>query len=199
MKFLEDKRKLCVGSIIATIVLIAIVFALPLKVISTETIETYYATEMKQEAYSVSEPYIAEEIQEKTEVFADGFYKVVPSGVIIPLNIDKPDAQLVGQFENPIPGSFAIITSANRILWETLGSRGDINLPLSQGKYLARFRENVMWGEDCYIYLEMKWTEVQEVTKYKEITKYREVPVQVEKQRTVVKQERISIWEQIFD
>jgi hypothetical protein len=56
-----------------------------------------------------------------------------------------------------------------------------------------------MWGEDCYIYLEMKWTEAQEVTKYKEITKYREVPVQVEKQGTIVKQYRVSIWEQIFD
>ena len=199
MKFLEGKRKLCFGGIITTLVLIAIVFALPLRTISTETIETYYVTEMKQEAYSVSEPYITEEIYEKTEVFADGFYKVVPSGIIIPFNIDKPNAQLVGQFENPIPGSFAIITSANRILWEALGSRSDIDLPLSQGKYLARFLESAMWGEDCYIYLEMKWTEVQEVTKYKEITKYREVPVQVEKQRTVVKQYRISIWEQIFD
>jgi hypothetical protein len=199
VRFLEGKRKLSVGIIIATLVLIAIVFALPLRTITTETIETYYVTEIEQEAYSVSEPYITEEVYEKTEVFADGFYMVVPSGIIIPFNIDKPNAQLVGQFENPIPGSFAIITSANRILWETLGNRGDIDLPLSQGKYLARFRENVMWGEDCYIYLEMKWTEVQEVTKYKEITKYREVPVDVEKQRTVVKQDRISIWEQIFD
>jgi len=202
VKFLEDKPdkwKTFVGGIIAILVLIAIIFALPLKVISTETIETYYATEIKQEAYSVSEPYVTEEVHEKTEVFADGFYKVLPSGIIIPLNIDKPNAQLVGQFENPIPGSFAIITSANRILWETLGSRSDIDLPLSQGKYLARFRENVMWGEDCYIYLAVKWTEVQEVTKYREIIKYREVPVQVEKQRTIVKQDRISIWEQIFD
>ena len=201
MKFLEDKSgnwQPFVGGIITAFALIAIVFALPLKVISTETIETYYVTEMKQEAYSISEPYVTEEILEKTEVFADGFYKVIPSGIIISFNIDRPDAQLVGKFENPIPGSFAIITSANRILWETLGSQSTIDLPLSQGQYLARFRENVMWGEDCYIYLAMKWTEVQEVTKYKEITKYREVPVQIEKQRTIVKQDRISMWKQIF-
>ena len=186
MKFREDKSdnwQPFVGGIITAFALIAIVFALPLKVISTETIETYYVTEMKQEAYSISEPYVTEEILEKTEVFADGFYKVIPSGIIISFNIDRPDAQLVGKFENPIPGSFAIITSANRILWETLGSQSAIDLPLSQGQYLARFRENVMWGEDCYIYLAMKWTEVQEVTKYKEITKYREVPVQIEKQK----------------
>jgi len=201
VKFREDKSdnwQPFVGGIITAFALIAIVFALPLKVISTETIETYYVTEMKQEAYSISEPYVTEEILEKTEVFADGFYKVIPSGIIISFNIDRPDAQLVGKFENPIPGSFAIITSTNRILWETLGSQSAIDLPLSQGQYRARFRENVMWGEDCYIYLAMKWTEVQEVTKYKEITKYREVPVQIEKQRTIAKQDRISIWKQIF-
>ncbi|MBM4445800.1 MAG: hypothetical protein FJ023_00370 [Chloroflexi bacterium] len=201
MKSWEDKPnnwKPLVAGIITAFVLIALVFALPLKVISTETIETYYVTEMRQETYSVSEPYAAEEVYEKTNVFADGFYKVIPSGIIVPFNIDKPSAQLVGKFENPIPGSFVIITAANRILWETFGTQGSIDLPLSQGKYRARFQENVMWGEDCYIYLAMSWTETQQVTKYKEIIKYREVPVQVEKQRTITKQNRISIWEQIF-
>ena len=201
MKFWEDKPdnwKPLVGGIITAFVLIAIIFALPLKVISTETTETYYVTEMKQEAYSESEPYVAEEVYEKTEVFADGFYTVVPSGIVIPFNIDKRDAQLIGKFENSIPGSFVIITAANRIMWEKFGNRGSIDLPLPQGQYRARFQENIMWGEDCYIYLAMEWTETQQVTKYKETTKYREAPVQVEKQRTIIKQDRISIWEQIF-
>ena len=201
MKFWEDKPynwKPLVGGIITAFVLIAIIFALPLKVISTETTETYYVTEMKQETYSESEPYVAEEVYEKTEVFADGFYTVIPSGIIIPFNIDKRDAQLVGKFENSIPGSFVIITAANRIMWEKFGNRGSIDLPLPQGQYRARFQENIMWGEDCYIYLAMEWTETRQVTKYKEITQYREAPVQVEKQRTIIKQNRISIWEQIF-
>ena len=201
MKFWEDKPdnwKPLVGGIITAFVLIAIIFALPLKVISTETTETYYVTEMKQETYSESEPYVAEEVYEKTEVFADGFYTVIPSGIIIPFNIDKRDAQLIGKFENSIPGSFVIITAANRIMWEKFGNRGSIDLPLAQGQYRARFQENIMWGEDCYIYLAMEWTETRQVTKYKEITQYREAPVQVEKQRTIIKQNRISIWEQIF-
>jgi hypothetical protein len=201
MKFWEDalgKWKPFVAGIITAFVLIAIVFALPLKVISTETTETYYVTEMKQETYTVSEPYVTEEAYEENKVFADGFYKVIPSGIIIPFNIDKPNAQLVGKFENPIPGSFLIITTPNRILWETFGTRDTIDLPLSQGQYRAKLQESVMWGEDCYIYLAVKWTETQQVTKYKEVTKYREVPVQVEKQRTTTKQDRISIWEQIF-
>ena len=201
MKFWDYKSydwKSFVAGIAATLILIAIVFALPLKVITTETTETYYVTEMKQEAYSASEPYVTEEAYEKTNVIADGFYTVIPSGIIIPFNIDKPDAKLVGRFENPIPGSFVIITAANRILWEKLGTQSNIDLALPQGQYRARFQENVMWGEDCYIHLEIKWTETQQVTKYRETTEYREVPVQVEKQRTIIKQDRISIWEQIF-
>ena len=201
MKFWEDtsdKWKLFVAGIIAAFVLIAIVFALPLKIISTEITETYYVIETKQEAYTVSEPYLTEEVHEKIEVFADGFYKVLPSGITIPFNIDKPDAQLVVKFENPISGSFIIITTPRRIIFETYGSRGDINLLIPPGQYLARFQESVMWGEDCYIYLAVKWTETQQVTKYNEITKYRDVPVQVEKQRTIVKKDGISIWEQIF-
>jgi len=194
----SDKWKPFVAGVIAAFVLIAIVFALPLKVLSTETTETYYVTEMKQEAYTVSEPYVTEEAYEENKVFADGFYKVVPSGVVIPFHIDKPNAQLIGKFENSIPGSFVIITTPNRIIWEIFGSRGNIDLLISPGQYLARFQEDIMWGEDCYIYLTMKWTETQEVTKYKEITKYREVPVQVEKQRTIIKKDRISIWKQIL-
>ncbi|MBN2463059.1 MAG: hypothetical protein JXB43_05605 [Dehalococcoidia bacterium] len=201
MKFRENKTyhwKPLVAGIITAFAFIAIIFALPLKVISTETIETYYVTEMQQEAYSVSEPYITEEVYEKTEAFADGFYKVVPGGIVIPFNIDRPDAKLVGNFENPFPGSFVIFNAANHIIWESLGNRGSIDLQLPQGRYRARFQESVMWGQDCYIYLAIQWTETQQVTKYKEITEYREVPVQVEKQRMIIEQHRISLWAQIF-
>jgi len=187
-----------VAGIVAGFILVAIIFALPLKTISTETIETYYATEIRQEPYTVTEPYVSREVYEQTKVFVDGYYKVVPNGIIIPFHIDKPDARLVGKFENSIPGSFVIITVPNRIIWETFGNRGNMDLPLSPGQYRTRFQENIMWGEDCYIYLAMKWTEIKEATEYKEITKYREVPVQVEKQRTTVKQGRISIWKQIL-
>jgi len=201
MKLWENKTynwRPLVAGIITALVFIAIIFALPLKVISTETIETYYVTEMQQEAYSVSEPYITEEVYEKTEVFANGFYKVTPGGIVIPFTIDRSDAKLVGNFENPFPGSFVVFNAANRIIWELLGNRGSIDLPLSRGHYRARFQESVMWGQDCYIYLAMQWTETQQVTKYKEITKYQEVPVQVEKQRMIVEQHRISLWAQIF-
>lgn len=198
LEAIPNNWKVFLTGIIVGLALIAIIFALPLKVIFTETTETYLTTEITQQPYTVNEPYTTEEVYERTEVFADGFYKVVPTGIVIPFYIDRPDARLTGKFENPIPGSFSIITAANRIVWETFGNRGTFDLSLPPAQYRARFQENIMWGQDCYIYLAVKWTETQQVTKYIERTKYLEIPTQVEKQRTIVKRERISVWKQIF-
>lgn len=188
-----------VAGILAGFVLIAIIFALPLKTVSTKTTETDYVIEKRQEPYVVSEPYVTEEVRQKTNVFADGFHTVVPYGIVIPFYIDKPEARLVGEFQNPIPGSFIILDQFNHIVWEKLGSRGTIDLPLPPGQYRAKFQENLMWGEDCSIYLATKWSEVEQVINYREVIKYREVPVQAEKQRTIIKQDRISLWKHIFD
>ena len=196
---IKDNWQFLVAGILVGFALIAIIFALPLKTVSTETTEIYYVTEMKEEPYSVQQPYTTEEVHEKTEILIDGLYKIVPGGVVVPFYIDKPDARLVGEFENPISGMFVIIDARNHIIWEKLGSRGTIDYPISEGKYKAKFREDVMWSEDCYILLTMKWSEVEQVTKYKEVTEYREIAVQIEKQRTTIKQDRISIWKHIFN
>ncbi len=198
-EYLTDNWRGIVVGVFIGFALVAIIFALPLVTISTETTDTEYATELRQEAYAVNEPYITEETNEGTQIIASGFYKVVPNGVVIPFYVDKPNTRLVGQFENTIPGSFTVFNTNNHIIWEVLNSsRGAIDLPLPQGAYQARFQENVMWGEDCYIHLAVKWTEVNQVTKYQEVVRYRQVPVQVEKYKTTVKEEKISIWGYLF-
>jgi hypothetical protein len=187
-----------VAGVIAGLVLVAVIFALPVKTITTETVESYYVTELRRELYTETEPYITEEMQEKTRVIADGFYTSVPLGITIPFTVDEPGARLVGSFDNPFTGSFVITALPSHIVWEKLGSRGDIDVPLEQGDYRAKFQENIMWGQDCRIYLAMQWLETREVTQYREVTNYRDVPVQVEKQRTVTGQEKISIWKHLF-
>lgn len=196
--YLRDHWKMLVAGIFIGFALIAIVFALPLVTISTKTIETEYATEMKQESYVLNEPYITRELVERTKVVASGFYKVLPSGVIVPFSVDKPASLLIGQFENTIPGSFNVLTDNNRIIWEMLGSRGTINLSLPPGEYQARFRENIMWGEDCYLYLAIKWTDTEQITRYQPVVKYREVPIQIEKQQTTITAEKVSVWKYLF-
>jgi hypothetical protein len=55
-----------------------------------------------------------------------------------------------------------------------------------------------MWGQDVSIYLALQRSEVKQVTQYREVTYYRDVPVQVEKQRTITAQEKISLWKYLF-
>lgn len=196
--YLKDHWKMLVVGIFIGFALIAIIFALPLVTITSSTTETEYVTEVRQESYVVNEPYVTTEMVEKARVVASGFYKVLPGGVVVPFIVDKPGSILVGQFDNTIPGSFNVLTDNNRIIWEMLGSRGTINLSLPPGEYQARFRENIMWGEDCFIYLAIKWTNTEQITRYQQVTKYREVPIKVEKQKTTVKAERVSVWKYLF-
>ncbi len=183
---------------LASIILLSVIFAIPLTTVPHQTTETYYETEMQQESYVVDEPYVTEELLEKTEVVFDGFRVVVPKGVDVPFCIDKPDSRLAVSFENPVPGGFYIYSSSGRIVYEELGNRGAFEIPLREGEYKARFRENSLWGEQVYIRVAIKWTDLEEVTRYKEVVEYREVPVQVEKQRTVTEYERVPVWEWLF-
>jgi len=190
--------KFIAGSL-ASLIVLAIVFTLPFKAVTVETTEPYYVTEISREPYSTTEYYPSEQSIQKDRIIVDGYYTVVPSGIILPFQIDRPDARLIGTFENTIPGSFVIYNSANRIIWEKLGtSRGIINLALPPGEYRAKFQENIMWGEDLYICLSIRWNETQGTTTGKEITQYREVTRVVEKERKVLKEDKLSIWRLIF-
>ena len=187
-----------IAGALASLIVMAIVFTFPVKAVTVETTESYYVTEISQEPYSTTEYYPSEQSIQKDRIIADGYYTVVPFGIIIPFQIDRPDARLMGSFENTIPGSFVIYNSANRIIWEKLGSRGTIDLALPPGEYRAKFQENIMWGEDLYIFLCTRWNEMQGLTAGKEITQYREVVRVVEKERKVLKEDRLSIWRLIF-
>jgi len=192
--------KLSAIGLASGIIVVAIVFALPIKTIAYEATETYYETDMKQEPYTVTEPYIVDEMYEESGILFDGYRYVWPSGAVVEFQINRPNARLTGSFENSIPGRFAILRATTRqTLYEKSGTRGNFDIPLSEGKYEAKFTEDIMWGEECYINLEIKWTETRKITKYREVTNYREIPVEIEKQRTVIKYKKISIWKDIFD
>lgn len=197
MRIKGNVWKLAAIGLGSAIMLTCIVFAIPLKTVPYQTVETYYETEMETESYVVKEPYVTEEMLEKSTVFFNGFGIVVPDGFDIPFFIDKPNAQLAVTFHNPFPGGLYIY-SAGRIIYEKLGNQGTFEIPLPEGTYKAKFRENLMWGEQVYVRLVVKWTELEEVTRYKERTEYREVPVEVEKQRTVTTYQKVSIWELIL-
>jgi hypothetical protein len=190
--------KIVIAGIIVVLAVVAIVFTLPIITITNETTQIEYSIEMSQESYVENEPLITTELVEKTKVIATGLYKVVPSGVIIPFSIEKVGSTLVGQFDNSIPGTYTVLSDIKRIIWETKGAKGTVNLPLPPGNYYARFREDVMWGEECRLHLAIQWSEIEQVTRYQQVVKYREVPNQVEKQKTVTTEDKISVWKHLF-
>jgi hypothetical protein len=182
-----------------SLIAVCILFALPILTVAIETVAPYQVTEVNNQPYTTTEYYAQQSPVEKSIVISDGYYTVVPSGIIIPFSVDKSGARLTGTFINTIPGSFVIYNSANRIFWEDLGNAGTIDIPLQPGHYKAKFQENIMWGEDVYIQLRLVWNEVESYTASKEITKYQQVPVTVEKQGKQIREDRMSIWQLIFE
>ena len=197
MRMKSSVWKLAAMALGSAIVFTCVIFAIPLKTVPHQTTKTCYETKMETESYVVKEPHVTQEMLEKSEILFDGFGTVVPEGFDIPFFIDKSNARLAVTFQNPFPGGLYIY-SAGRIVYEKLGNQGTFEIPLPEGNYKAKFRENLMWGEQVYVRLAMKWTELEEVTRYKEVIEYREVPVEVEKQKTTTEYEKVSIWELIF-
>ena len=160
--------------------------------------ETYTELEQKQEPYAAKESYIVQELTDKQETIFDDTPDSVPYGIKVPLSITESDSELIGRFELPGSGGISIRLPSNKILYEQLGQQGKFQISLPKGEYTVILRDSMVWDEPVYLSLILKWTELDEVTKYREVTKNHEVPVQVEKQRTVTKTVQVPFWEAIF-
>jgi hypothetical protein len=195
---IKQNWKIYLAGILTTLIIIAVVFAIPMKLVTIESTSTYSDVEKISEPYTELEPYIAYNDNSNTQILINGFYQVIPNGTTVPFTVDKANSRVIGHFENSIPGRFAILGIGDRVIWETTGSRDVVNLTLEPGQYKALFKEDVMWGEDCYIFLTVQWGESEPVIEYQEVTKYREIEVPVEKQKIIEKETRISVWNYIF-
>jgi hypothetical protein len=198
LKLLTDNWKVYLVGILTALVLIAIIFAIPIKPVTIESTITYTAIEKVSEPYTELEPYIDYSTNNNTRVLINGFFQVVPNGTTVPFTIEKLNSRIIGHFENSIPGRFAILGIGDRVIWETMGSRDVIDLPLKPGDYKALFKEDVMCGEDCFIFLVVQSGESESIIEYTEVTRYREVEIEVEKQEIRENEARISIWEYLF-
>jgi len=168
---------------------------LPIITITTQTSEPYYVTEVSYQP--VNGDGGSGQTETPADVVADGYFTVVPAGVILPFRVDSDGAHLAGTFENTIPGSFVIYNSANRIVWEKLGNRGTIDIDLPSGSYRAKFQESTMWGEDVYIYLALTQPASTASTTPQETARYQAVSTLVRKENVVSRQEKVSLWQLI--
>jgi hypothetical protein len=195
---LKHERILIAVIVGIIIIAVCVVFSLPLKTVEYESVETYYETEVTRELEVVSEPYTVEQQVERSEVLLDGNHIMVPHGISVDFEVDQDDAEVYVSFDSTSPGICNVFTASSHILYEMRGSHGSFSLPLEKGTYQARFREDLNWGEEIYMRVELRWIETVEVTQYREKTVYHEVPVQVEKKRTVWDTEEISLWQWFF-
>jgi hypothetical protein len=195
---LKHERILIAVFVGIVIIAVCVVFSLPLKTVEYESVETYYETETRRESEVVSEPYTVEQQIERSEILLDGNHISVPDGISVSFEVDIDDVELYVSFESTSPGLCNVFSVSNNILYEMSGSKGSFTYPLEKEAYKVRFRENLNWGEEIYMRVELRWTETVEVTKYREKTEYYEVPVQVEKQRTVWNTKEISLWQWFF-
>jgi len=184
--------------IISILILFCIVAAIPFITVSYEIEKTYYETGVKQETYTVKEPYIAKEMVDKQETIFNGNPTTVPYGITVPVIISKDDSLLVGHFELPGSGAIRVQSASNKTIYEQLGQQGNFQIPLTKGEYTVVLRDSRIWGQPARLSVMVKWTEMGEAAKYLEVTKTRDVPDQVAKKRQVTKSKKASLWEIIF-
>jgi hypothetical protein len=210
-------------SLVSIVVVICIVFfAVPLVKVPVQVVENYTETEYKDEAYTESEPYTTQVTTEvtdsKSETLYDGslvelWHRVMPDrwGTEVYFTID-----LIGKSNPVVSGSWKIEDVSNTFyvtvtdpgftqVYKYLGSQSTTQsddfefIPKLSGTYVMRFSTDyIRLIKYARLTMVFKWDEVTtkttERTDYKQVTKYRQVPVEIVKQRTVTKYERVSIW-----
>jgi hypothetical protein len=210
-------------SLVSIVVVICIVFfAVPLVKVPVQVVETYTDTEYKEEPYTESEPYTTQVTEQVTESMYYTFYDkdVAEIRRILPyvwvaefyfnLNIIRKSNPVVsGSWEvlDTYTQCYVTINDPNfNQVYKSLGAVGRAQsdniefIPKLSGLYLVRFQTEAPKTIPKYAELTivLKWDEVATKTtvntEYREVTKYRQVPVEVTKQRTVTKYERVSVW-----
>jgi hypothetical protein len=195
---LKHERIIILVVVGVVIVAICVVFSLPLKTVEYETVETYYETEMQREPEVINEAYTVEQQVERSQVLLEGKHIMVPHGISTSFEVDRDNVEVYVSFASTSPGICNVFSASSHIIYELNSTEGTFTLPLEQGSYTVRFREDLMWGEEIYMHVELRWPETVEVTQYREVTAYREVPVQVEKKKAIWNSEKISLWRWFF-
>ena len=170
------------------IVVIAIVFAIPVKTVAVETTETYWDTEMKSEPYDATEEYTGTESYIVTEVQKEIIYNsYIYPGKEQTFEIDKPGSAVTVSVQGYPYYSYSY--SSPYVIYDD----GDPHYYLWPSQ---------PWGGQGKIKIELSYPEdvVKErtVTKVRNVVKYREVPVQVQKEKSVTEYKKMSIWGYLF-
>jgi len=178
---------------LAPIAILAIIFALPIKTVPVQTTETYWDTEMKSEPYTVSESYTEEEPYTATETRTETVYDsyVYSSNWSDAFEVAQANStvsiQLQGYSYYPYYQQYNISCPGDDVsscsIWPYYYGGG-------WGGGQTKVVIKVSYPEEV--------TKYRTVTKYRDVTEYREVPTQVQKERTITQDVKMSIWAYLF-
>jgi len=173
------------------LVVIAIIFALPLKTVDVQKTETYWDVEMRSEPYSTTEAYTETEPYTTTEAYT----KTVQDPWVYSPYYNNYYSPYYNNYYSPCGacGGIGCPSCPYPSYWPHSGNTTAYHpYPYWQSYY------------NPYYYQQRTVTDTREVvkyrtvTKYRETTKYREVPTKVLKERTVTEHIRVSIWQYLF-
>jgi len=166
------------------IIILAIIFALPLKTVPVQETETYWDIEMQSEPYTDTESYTETEPYTTTETYTktvySPYYRPYPCswpGTVTP---DDYPYYPYNQYYPYYPYNFSC---SGDDIWSCRMSWPGNCASWTTPRLVTDTREVVKY---------------RTVTKYRDVVKYRQVPVKVMKERTVTRQVRMSIWEYLF-
>ncbi len=187
-------------AVIIPIAVIAVIFALPLKVVAIPVTESYWDTEIRTENYTTTETYSEMEPYITSEMHTETIYNqaIGYGNWVKTFQVDHPGSTVTIEVNNYGIGYYGpryIIVGDNYSAywrgnpywiagWEPWNTYGGFGC----GQALATIR----------ITYPVEVTKYRPVTKTREVVKFRDVPTQVRRERTVIQNVRMSIWESIF-
>jgi len=205
------------------ILLVGLGFSVPLVNVPVTTTETYTETEYKEEAYTVVETTPTAGAATNSITFFDETLfemgaSVMPDrwGTEARFKLDiagRTNPRVIGSWvvENFPFAVYVTIVNPNSIfVYQYKGPEASPQshdfefVPTVPGVYTIRFSSDyIRLSRYIRLTLALKWDEpssgaVSQAATTTEVTKYRQVPVQVQKQRTVVKYEKVSVWQLLF-
>ena len=172
------------------LVVIAFIFALPLKTVDIQKTETYWDVEMRNEPYTTTEAYTDTEPYTTTETYTK---TVQDPWVYSPYYNNNYSPYYSPYYSGCYSCGGIGCSSCPSPYWPHSGNTTAYHpYPYWQSYY------------NPYYYQQRTVTDTREVvkyrtvTKYREVTRFREVPTKVLKERIVTEHIRVSIWQYLF-
>lgn len=177
------------------VVILVIIFALPLKIVPVQVTETYTETEMQSQPYTIQETYEEQEPYTTTETKTDTVYdtSVNSSSWSYSFTVNNPGTTV----SINTTGSPSVTYYQPYYFIGPDDSDGPSMYP-----YYPYFWWYDSYGGRSHVTIKVSYpadvTKYRTVTKTRDVVKYHDVPVQVQKERTVTKFVRVSIWQYLF-